>query len=321
MGDQPQAVCSKGFLSQVLAEHLRIGGRNPKVMHHSQMLAAGMDIRRAPAQTEEGAKRECGAFVLFRNSRESERKLAGIKYNKAQNKASCARLVAEWNAMSLAEREVWKQKSRSDYLESQNKEAEPDPQSVRDLGVYSTFVQEFGNADVPFEPENFDLVVKKSMGIDHADVLPGFRRYAAALRTLQEPYLFQEDKGPQPSLIESVFILYMVYVDVSRPTASASLRKSLGLHACGRRAASHADMRPATRHGVKCGQPPVTRDAGPATSLVWHAARHQSRRDMRLATNHGSTCGRPAATRDMHSRPFPYHPRPHILDSSGPKCQ
>ena len=225
MGDQPQAVCSKGFLSQVLAEHLRIGGRNPKVMHHSQMVAAGMDIRRAPAQTGEGAQRECGAFVLFRNSRESERRLAGIKYNKAQYKASCARLVAEWNALNLAEREAWKQKSRSNYLASQNNEAEPDPQSTRDLGVYSTFVQEFGNADVPFQPENFDLVVKKSMGIDHADKMPGFRRYAAALRTLQEPYLFQEDTGPQPSLIESVFILYMVYVDVSRPTASASLRR------------------------------------------------------------------------------------------------
>ena len=90
------------------------------------------------------------------------------------------------------------QKARSSSVDKEvnnGDDAGPDANSIRDHGIYHTFVEEFGNAEVPFEPELFESTVKKSMGIDDSDAMPGFRRYAAALRDTQLPFLFQENSG------------------------------------------------------------------------------------------------------------------------------
>jgi hypothetical protein len=77
-----ERICSSGFLAQVLAEHTRLGGADPRSATREQLLADGVPLRCAAKKTTTVKPR--GSYVNFMMKAEEGRRIAGIKLPKAQ---------------------------------------------------------------------------------------------------------------------------------------------------------------------------------------------------------------------------------------------
>ena len=113
-----EATCSKGFLTQAMREHMRLGGYNPKELHREQLLAAGVPIQ-AAATTKRGTPKKnhkpCGSFLLFKAAEEAKRENTGqsrrgFKSDKATYSAWLTSVKERWQAMTEEERTVWLEK-------------------------------------------------------------------------------------------------------------------------------------------------------------------------------------------------------------------
>ena len=135
---------------------------------------------------------------------EWERKAAGIKLDKAAYKKYVTELKAKYYASSTIQENMsklvhteWIDRNAGAVRTSEDEsDDEDDLFELHNSGkVFETFLDVYGSKKAPFEPEYYDMAVKKLLGIDDSSAMPGLTPYARQFRKEQLPNLFQADEG------------------------------------------------------------------------------------------------------------------------------
>ena len=216
-----EAVCAKGLLMQLLVEHTRAGGDNPKHVTREQLLQDGVPIAAAASVASSASDRkQCGPFVMFTNYENNQRKAAGIKLTKDAYRNFLNTLTVRWASEPLL-RAMWLEKARNaHWTKKANEEDEHADINVecRDPGLYRTVVTEMGNKREPIGTAFFELAVRQMVGVRESDHMPVFSKYALAIRDACTDKLFVEDVGAIPDDKE---FRYAVTCGVAHPGTCA----------------------------------------------------------------------------------------------------
>ena len=204
-----EAVCAKGFLMQLLTEHRRVEGHNPSVVTRDQLIEEGVPIIANHEALSSSSSRQCGAFILFKNAEDLARKRRGQKLDRKAYLDWVDALRDRWYSADEDTRAYWLEKARSDNVdkeadvEKQDDERVDESEEDADRSPFDycsrNVVKAMGNKREPIETSFFESSVKNLMGVDPDSPLPGFRRYAAALRNRQLSELFQGDDDAIPA--------------------------------------------------------------------------------------------------------------------------
>ena len=112
-GEEIEAVCAKGLLSQLLGEHRRLGRDDPRVFTRSQLLEDGLPLRCAPKREPE---RQSGVFVEYLKDAQELRRQGGAAFTKREYHDFIRGTAAEFAKLSPTELEAALQKTRGRHL-------------------------------------------------------------------------------------------------------------------------------------------------------------------------------------------------------------
>jgi hypothetical protein len=196
---QLEAICSKGFLMQLLSEHLKLGNENPRTLSRSQLLADGMPLRcgqriKKRKRLEE-TPHQCGTFVQFRNLEDKKRKEANIQMDRTAYVHFVQDLQMRWAAMTGEEAQIHLQGARCSVASKRVRDRSECDTIERDVGIFANVVQVLGDKRLPMQPEFFDMCIKKAMNMPDDGPTPCFSKYEQFFREQQAPQLFVQDQG------------------------------------------------------------------------------------------------------------------------------
>ena len=190
-----ERVCSSGFVTQFVTEHLQMGRADPRAATRQQLLADGVSLR--CKQPEGGASKPRSGFVNFLLKADTERKKQGGKMAKDDYQDWRRGKISEWHALPVGQRQVEKQEAIKAHLDKQAEEDDEGQMTRSDLPV-SSVVDKIGDERSPYSIEAFRSRIKNKLGINSKDRDPGFTRYSGMFRDQQCKELFVQDVGAVP---------------------------------------------------------------------------------------------------------------------------
>ena len=196
-----EATCCKGFLQQLLTEHYRRGGDNPKVTTRAQLLEDGVPIRSGPkAQLVATEISQCGTFTKHLADANRKRKSQGVVLNRAEYNDWVRddvkrRWVADSAVRASALSAVRMSANDKRVTAEDNDGIDGDDRAAPDAGIYSNIVELCGDTRSPFVSDYFDMVVKKMVGVADDDRMPGHTSYEKQFRAEQLEQLWVADEG------------------------------------------------------------------------------------------------------------------------------
>ena len=191
-----ERVCSSGFVTQFVTEHLQMGRADPRAATRAQLLADGVSLR--CKQREGGASRPRSAFVNFLLKADEERKKQGVMMDKDAYATWRRGKVREWHANPLAQKQVEEQEAFKAYLDKQAAE-DDEEQTIRSRSSVSSVVDTIGDERSPYKIEAFRARIKDALGINDGNRDPGFTRYSGVFREQQREGLFVQEVGAVPA--------------------------------------------------------------------------------------------------------------------------
>ena len=206
---------------QLLVEHMRTGGGNPKHVTREQLMQDGVPLAAASsAAASSSSKKPCGAFFKFLNSENEKRKAAGVRLSKDGYREFVNVLTLRWASSGQAFRDKWLTDARAVWADKKvDEEFDDSDVNCRDRGVYRSIVTEMGSKREPVETEFFELAVRQMVGVDESDPTPGFSRYAPAIRDACTAGLFVADVGAIP---DAKVFSYPITCGVAHPGCCAT---------------------------------------------------------------------------------------------------
>jgi hypothetical protein len=203
-----ERICASGFLAQVLAEHIRLGGADPRCPTREHLLAEGVPLRCAKKMT---THRSRGSFINWMMKAEDERRDAGIKLPKAAYREWQKVMAGEFEQLDSEQRDLEHEEASASFAATEverEKDASdaakihPDDRGAYDLqactGLARTIVQEVGTKRTPLLADIFDLMVRSKLNLNEHAKCPGFTAYDGAFREEQRRRIFCEDAGDIP---------------------------------------------------------------------------------------------------------------------------
>jgi len=187
-----KAICSKGLLTQILTDHMKHGGQDPRYMVRQQLLDAGVPIH-SRQHVKTGNYRAAG-FVMYKKDEESKRTSEHL--GKEAYHDFLRDLGLKWKLMNEADKQSWEDRAVKHSTDQQvfaNEEIDKVP---RDRGIHRTVNSELGDTSTPFKLSAFEAIVQHELGLEEDAEMPGFvRTVAPTLREAQIQGIFQADDG------------------------------------------------------------------------------------------------------------------------------
>jgi len=231
-GEDIEAIASKGLLGQILTEHRRLGGDDPRTSTRAQLLEDGVPL--LCANKPAGLRRQPGTFVEFLKEANRVRKQSsgGARLSKTDYDKFVEATAEEWRTASSAMQESVLHDVRATSAARADGAVDVAPPAVvRDRGVYRSVVSECGTARVPFADEWFERVVRKEMDIPQDEPMPGFDRYSHFFRDKYRPKSYVVDDQVIPNDLK---IDYRLPCFLAHPRTCATRDAALmqAIHAC-----------------------------------------------------------------------------------------
>ena len=213
-----ERLISIGMLSQMLAEHTKLGFDDPRVQSKEALLQAGVPLQCKKPERQR-ASRPRSAFVNYITKRNEARKEAGVVFNKDQWQQFQKACIRDFGNLSEAERAVEDAEARAAWAQGQEEEDD----DVAEVGLdafVTTFLSSVGSRETPFSAEHFGKIARQIAGPRQKDRDPGFLSYSQTLRDEQARAMFVKDVGSVPE--EDVFTYY-VPCTIAHPGLCASV--------------------------------------------------------------------------------------------------
>jgi hypothetical protein len=188
-----ERICASGLLAQVLTEHTRLGGNDPRGWTRQQLVERGVPLR-CTHNKKRKACSQSGTFVHWMEREEAQRRHQNLRLTKAEYLAWQKSKAAEFRELKVEEKEMQLQQCRSAHADKVVEAAEVicrPTDLVRPL--IGTFVSKHGDRDAPYPTPAFERACWQSMGLPVADKFVGFTRYEESLRQKFLKHIFTKD--------------------------------------------------------------------------------------------------------------------------------
>ncbi|CAK0885912.1 unnamed protein product, partial [Prorocentrum cordatum] len=179
--------CCTGFLAQLLSQHRKNGGDDPRCPTRAQLIEDGAPVIAQPRQRKGQVS---GVFVHWLSKQERVRKQSGPPMNKDEYAAWRRTKVTEFHEPT--QQQIDAEKAEADR-ECALKRLEADDELPVDglplgsRGVLQTILEARGNTRTPFAPEEFEA--------EETAAAPGFTRYESTAREMIARDMFVSDSG------------------------------------------------------------------------------------------------------------------------------
>lgn len=194
-----ERLASNGFLTQMVAEHLKGGGCDPRIVTRQQLLQDGVPLR---CFQKARRSKPRGGFVNWMMKEEMERKKQGVMLSREEYRRWQKQKAAQWNELPMVRQALEVAEALAAHtsreLDEGDVESINDSEDERRQRALRCFVDVVGNDRTPFSSAAFEEQIRKQCGLSVDQPCPGFSRYGPMLRDRQLEGIFIADAGSIP---------------------------------------------------------------------------------------------------------------------------
>ena len=193
-------VCSAGYLTQWLREHLEFGGNNPKIVSREQLLEDGVPLQQSQARSQKRKTNPRAGewtrphllyaneeYVKAKRRRETNKE---PRHTRDEYQALIKKFSDDFSAMSIDAQRVWVRDAKLRSMELQYGRDDLENLTEFDRGNIPNWG--LSSRDMPLSEEIAERVIKRECGIEE---ISGLTSISPSLRKAFRDFVFVREHG------------------------------------------------------------------------------------------------------------------------------